>query len=160
MFAYHPSETGRELRESGKMDVWGKWKERKLFRWDQRKPIYVALFVVLVVFLATAAFKADPWVATALGAPMLAFAWVELTCYYYMFLMVPALLYEKRRSAGLWLLAACAASSAVGLKLNKGLWNEEVYTLCSLFFCVAFAAILVRFSPLYEKAHSAIRRSC
>ena len=59
-------------------------------------------FVTLLWFAVRGA---EPWVACALSATMIAVG-VELTCYYYSFLIVVALLYNKRKEAGAMLLAS------------------------------------------------------
>ncbi len=62
----------------------------------QRFPIYVLLAArVPGAALRCALRDAEPWVACALGAMMIAVG-VELTCYYYSFLFAVALLYHKR----------------------------------------------------------------
>jgi hypothetical protein len=62
----------------------------------------------------------DPWIATALSATLIAFG-VELTCYYYAFVIVVGLLYLKYHSAGTWLLGVTAFTQFIGWAPIQGM---------------------------------------
>ena len=91
--------------------------------------------------------RPEPWIAAALGALWIAFA-VELTSYYYAFILVPALLWTEKRVVGISLLALAAFSQLVSLGPLLGLptWRDEQYTLISLATLAVFAGILVAFN--------------
>jgi hypothetical protein len=62
----------------------------------------------------------DPWIATALSATLIAFG-VELTCYYYAFIIVVAVLFYKHESAGRWLLGVTAFTQFIGWAPIQGM---------------------------------------
>ena len=102
---------------------------------------------------------AEPWVACAMGAMMMAVG-VELTCYYYSFLFAVTLLYYKRQRGRA---RSCWASTAMtglidwsptrylpdvkpwmDLKLSQ--WLDEQYMMMSLATLAGFVWILYRFA--------------
>lgn len=139
VLAWRPAEVGRYLIEEGKDDPWGRWKEARLAAWQPVRPLAALLAAAALFLLGRAALRRpEPWIAAALGAMWIAFA-VELTSYYYAFLIVPALLWTEKRSAGIALLALAAFSQWVGLAPLPGMptWRDEQYTL------ISFATLLV-----------------
>jgi hypothetical protein len=100
----------------------------------------------------------EPWVALSLGTTFMAILF-ELTCYYYSFMFVVALLYEKRKDAGAILLAATAFTGFLDWAPTKYLpntppwdhlkistWLDEQYTWMSLGIVVAFVWIVYKFA--------------
>jgi len=147
VMAWRPSEVGRYLVDETAVDPWGRWKEARLAAWRQARPLAVLLAGAALVLLGRAARRRpEPWIAAALGALWIAFA-VELTSYYYAFLLVPALLWVEKRSAGIALLALAAFSQLVSLGPFLGMptWRDEQYTLISLATVLVFGGILVAF---------------
>jgi len=55
----------------------------------------------------------EPWVTVALSATVISFG-SELTCYYYAFLIIPALLYAVVPRAGEWMLWLTALTEFLG----------------------------------------------
>ena len=100
--------------------------------------------LVFLALLYRSVRRADPWLAVALSSFMIAVAF-ELTCYYYSFLLVSALLWHKRREVGVVLLAVTAATSFIDWAPTQFLvdtapwkylkfmptWLAEQYTLMS-----------------------------
>ena len=71
--------------------------------------------------------RADPWEAIALSTTFIAFG-VELTCYYYAFVLVVGLLYAKYEIAGRWLLAVTAFTTFIGMAPIQGIpaWLSKI----------------------------------
>ena len=109
-------------------------------------PGAVLLGVIALVGLAVAR-HADPWLAAALGVIVIPFA-VELTSYYYAFLIVPALFWACWRWSGPLLLALCAFTQFVSLAPLPGMstWRDEQYTWISLATLIVLSILLVRFA--------------
>jgi hypothetical protein len=146
--AYRPAEVGRYLAVDPSIDPWLRWKEARLAAWHQARPL-AALLAAAALFLVgrAASRRPEPWIAAALGTLWIAFA-VELTSYYYAFLIVPALLWSEKRGVGIALLALAAFSQWVGLGPALGMpgWRDEQYTLISLATILVFGGILVAFN--------------
>jgi len=73
-------------------------------------PIAGACYLVLI---GLAIRKVEPWVTVVLSATVISFG-SELTCYYYAFLIIPALLYAVVPRAGEWLLWLTALTQFLG----------------------------------------------
>lgn len=148
--AWRPTEVGRRLVDETAADPWLRWKEARLAAWRQVRPLSALLAGTALVLLGRAARRRpEPWVAAALAALWIAFA-VELTSYYYAFVLVPALLWVEKRSAGIALLALAAFSQLVSLgpllrMPGMPAWLDEQYTLTSLATILVFVGILVAF---------------
>jgi len=157
VMAYRPAEAGRLLITETGVDPWLRWKEARLAAWKQARPLAALLAVAALFLLGRAARRRpEPWIAAALGTLWIAFA-VELTSYYYAFLIVPALLWTEKRAAGIALLALAAFSQLVSLGPLLGLpaWLDEQYTLISLASVLVFAGLLAAFGqdpPMKQSA--------
>ncbi|HEX7499095.1 MAG TPA: discoidin domain-containing protein, partial [Polyangia bacterium] len=162
---YRPSEVGRLMRNDRLVDPWSRWKDARLKSFREAKPLYFGILICYLVLMGLAVKGSDPWEAIALSATFIAFG-VELTNYYYSFVIVVALLYAKREVVGRWLLAATAFTQFIGWAPIKGVPNwlgtilpasirnapalknfgmptelDEQYTLMSLATLIAFAMI-------------------
>jgi hypothetical protein len=104
------------------VDGWSRWKEARLKSFREARPLYFGIIICYLVLIGLAVRGVDPWVATALSATLIAFG-VELTCYYYAFLIVVALLYAKHEVAGRWLLAVTAFTQFIGWAPIQGIPN-------------------------------------
>lgn len=145
--AWRPAEVGRHLVDETAADPWLRWKEARLAAWRRVWPLGAAVAGAALLLLGRAARRRpEPWIAAALGALWIVFA-VELTSYYYAFLVVPALLWVEKRSAGIALLALAAFSQLVSLGPLLGMptWRDEQYTLISLATVLVSGGILVAF---------------
>lgn len=150
--AYRPSEAGRFLRTDKLTDPWKRWKDARLAGYKQARPLHYAIVLGFLVLIGLAVYRfPTPWMAAAFGSMFIAVG-VELTCYYYAFIIIPAMLWEKRRDVGWALLALTALSEIVsfgneiGLKWLPG-WLDEQYTLISAATLVAFGLVLWWFGP-------------
>jgi hypothetical protein len=145
---WRPGETGRHLVDETAADPWLRWKEARLAAWGQSWPLAALLAAAALAVLGRAARRRpEPWIAAALATLWIAFA-VELTSYYYAFVLVPALLWVEKRSVGIALLALAAFSQWVSLGSNLRIlgmpaWRDEQYTLISLATVLVFGGILV-----------------
>ena len=144
--AWRQAEVGRRLMTT-EADPWLRWKEARLAAWRRSWPL-AALVAAAALFLLGRAVRRqpEPWIAAALGTLWIAFA-VELTSYYYAFLIVPALLWIEKRWTGIALLALCAFSQCVSLGPFLGMptWRDEQHTLISFVTLLVFGGILVAF---------------
>jgi hypothetical protein len=143
-------EVGRYLVDETAADPWLRWKEARLAAWRQAWPLAALLAAAALVLLGRAVRRwPEPWIAVALATLWIAFA-VELTSYYYAFVLVSALLWVEKRSVGIALLVLAAFSQLVSLgpllKIpGMPTWRDEQYTLISLATVVVFWGILVAF---------------
>jgi hypothetical protein len=110
---YRPSEVGRLMRNDQLIDSWSRWKDARRKSFREAQPLYFAIVICYLVLMGLAVRRADPWEAIALSATFIAFG-VELTGYYYAFVIVVGLLYARSEVAGRWLLAATAFTSFIG----------------------------------------------
>ena len=151
--AYRPSEVGRRLIAESGTDPWLRWKEARLAAWHQARPLAALLAAAALFLLGRAALRRpEPWIAAALGTLWIAFA-VELTSYYYAFLLVTALLWTEKKAAGIALLILAAFSQLVSLGPFLGLptWRDEQYTLISLATLLVFGGILASFAASTDR---------
>jgi len=117
---YRPSEVGRLMRNDQLVDPWSRWKDARLKSFREARPLYFGIIICYLVLIGLAVRGVDPWVATALSATLIAFG-AELTCYYYAFLIVVALLYAKHEIAGRWLMAVTAFTQFIGWAPIQGM---------------------------------------
>jgi len=117
---YRPSEVGRLMVNDSLVDPWSRWKDARLKSFREARPLYVAIILCYLVLIGLAVRGAHPWMATALSATMIAFS-VELTGYYYSFIVVVGLLTYKRAVAAQWLLGVTAFTQFIGWAPIKGL---------------------------------------
>lgn len=147
VLSYRPSEVGRHLVDETDADPWLRWKEARLAAWHRMRPVAGLFAFAALVLLGWATLRRpEPWIAAALGALWIGFA-VELTSYYFAFLIVPALLWVEKRSAAVALLALAAFSQLVSLGPFLGMptWRDEQYTLISLATLLVCGGLLVAF---------------
>jgi hypothetical protein len=146
VLAYRPGEAGRDLKNDTLTDPWIKWKTARLDRWKEARPVYVIMVLAFAVLLGLAGRHVTPWVAAALGVTFIPIG-VELTCYYYAFIIAVALLYEKREEVGIYLLFLTAFTSFIAAAPFKGMakWLDEQYTTMSVATVAVFALIVWRF---------------
>ncbi len=144
--AYRPDEAGRSLRSDKYTDPWGPWKQARLRAFREARPLYVALVAAFLVLLGFAVRDKPPWMQAALGATFIAVG-VELTCYYYAFLLAVAVLYAEDEYVGRLLLLLTAFTQFVDARPLPGMpgWLDEQYTLMSVGTLVAFVIVLWRF---------------
>jgi hypothetical protein len=161
--AYAPSEAGRFMKNDRLDDPWGPWKIAKLQTFRERKVLFAIAALGFLTLLWFAVRGVEPWVACALSATLIAVG-VELTCYYYSFLIVVAMLYDKRKEAGAMLLAVTASTSFIDWAPTRFLpetgiwrwlkmptWLDEQYMWMGVMTLIGFAWILYRFGFVAEE---------
>jgi len=119
---YRPSEVGRLMRNDQLVDPWSGWKNARLKSFREARPLYIGIILLYLVLIGLAVRGVDPWVATALSATLIAFG-AELTCYYYSFIIVVALLYARHEVAGRWLMGVTAFTQFIGWAPIQGMPN-------------------------------------
>ena len=117
--AFRPSETGNRMHTSGLVDPWIRWKEARLRGFREAMPLYIAIVLCYLVLVGLAIQGLEPWAIAALSSTFILFG-AELTCYYYAFVILPALLYTKIPKAGEWLLWMTAVTQFIGIAPIKG----------------------------------------
>jgi hypothetical protein len=144
--AYRPSEAGRMMRTEA-TDPWVKWKQARLESFERAKPVYFLAVAAFLVLLGFAVRQAEPWSALALSATFIPFG-AELTCYYYSFLIIVALLCVKSERLASRLLLLTAFTQFAAWAPIKGMptWLDEQYTLMSVATLIAFIAIAWEFA--------------
>jgi hypothetical protein len=108
------------MRNDQLVDPWSRWKDARLKSFHEARPLFFGIIICYLVLIGLAVRGVDPWVATALSTTLIAFG-VELTCYYYAFIIVVALLYARHEVAGRWLLAVTAFTQFIGWAPIQGL---------------------------------------
>ncbi len=143
VLTWRPAEVGRHLNDARLIDPWSPWKQARLRAWHQVRPLALVLALALLAVVAIAARRADPWVALALGLAVVPAA-VELTSYYYAFIIGLALLVEQREPVGRWLLFLTAFTQFVAWAPLRGMshWTDEQYTLMSAATVATFTALV------------------
>lgn len=149
VMSYRPSTTGLHLVQKGATDPWAVWKQARLEKWDDSKPVFAlvcALFLVLLYF-AVAGGGAEPWLGAALGFGMIAVG-AELTCYYYCFFVGLVLAFHKRMEVGILILLMSAGWLFIERAPFPAMsqWDDEQYVAMSVFSLVVYAVILWGFS--------------
>jgi hypothetical protein len=148
------------LRTDRLEDPWKDWKDARLRTYHQRKWFYVVGVLGFAALLYGAVRKRTPWEAAALSGILIA-AIPELTCYYYSFLIVMALLWSRRAEAGMALLAITAGTGFADMAPTQYLpsqglfwsrinhlmptWLAEQYTLMSAITLAGLVYILYEF---------------
>ena len=154
---YKEKEAGRFLRTDRLEDPWKDWKDARLRTFHHRKWFYIAGILGFLALLYHAVRGMTAWEATALSSMMIAVV-PELTCYYYSFLIVMALLWHTRKEVGLALLAVTAATGFIDWAptqflprvfplnyLQMPTWLDEQYTWMSVATLLGIGYILYHF---------------
>jgi len=161
--SYRETEAGRYLQTNRLEDPWKDWKDARLRTFARRRWFYLLGVVAFAALVYRAVRGAELWEAVALSAVLIAVV-PELTSYYYAFLVVPALLWTRRREAGLALLAVTAATGFIDwaptqylprrfpwTHLQMPTWLDEQYTAMAAVTLAGFAYILARFGSNARK---------
>jgi hypothetical protein len=146
--AYRPSEAGHMLRNDSYTDPWIKWKQARLRGFSDARPIYYLISLAFLGLLFLAIKERPPWQAAALGVMFIPFG-VELTCYYYAFIIAVALLHAEDERVGRLLLLLTTFTGVVDwAPAGMPTWLDEKYTLMSVGTLVVFILIAWDFGPL------------
>ncbi len=154
--SFRPTEIGRRLHSESAPEPWARWKEARLAAWDRSSALALGIALAALTLVATGAIRhRELWIGAALGAAFIPFA-VELTSYYFAFLLVPALLWTVRREVGVGLLLLNVFGLFVSLAPFAGMptWRDEQYTLISGATLVALVLVFLSFArsrPLFHE---------
>ena len=145
--AYRPSEVGRYYRDASLLDPWSRWKTARLEAQHEARWLQYGAVLAFLGLLAFAVRGREPWVASALGALFIPFG-VELTCYYYAFLMAVALLHADRPWVGVVLLICTALTGFLAWAPLPYMssWFDEQFTFMSIVTLAAFVFIAWRYA--------------
>jgi len=106
---------------------WDTWTAARHRVFERRQILYWALVATFVVLLALIVERRDDWVALVFGALLIPVA-TELTCYYYAFLALFALLWVKAEWVGVSLCAVTALTLIVPAALTS---DDDIFTSLS-----------------------------
>jgi hypothetical protein len=148
--SYRPDTTGTWLRDGAAIDAWATWKQVRLEKFHQARPLFFLLLLALaaLIYFAVRQTGGELWVSAALGTGYIV-AGAELTCYYYCFFVGMAALHEKRREVGLILMVMLATTQIINSAAMPGLsgWLDQQYTtmtIAALAACVAVWFVFTR----------------
>jgi hypothetical protein len=156
--AYRPTESGRWIYNDRAIDPWGKWKQARLNGYKEAKPIYFLIVLAYLGLIAVASRGRPLWQTVALSSTFIAVG-VELTCYYYAFIIAVALLTAEDERVGRLLLLLTAYTGFIDWRPEPHMPDgfDEKYTFMSIGTLIIFALILWDFGlgPLLEARRAA-----
>lgn len=141
LVSYRPHGTARALAEAEGLRpsaLWPRFAQERHRARDAARPL-LWLGQALALLAIGLAARRELWRATVLSSVAVP-AFFELTCYYYVLVVVWATLAERRATAG-YLLAGCAASLALAILVAPRVGFDELYVAQSALL-VALAAAL------------------
>ena len=139
-------ESGRSkyVRDMSATDPYAGWKRMRLERLERARPVFwLIVAATFAGFAAVVGRIRRAWIAECLG-PLWIVVLLQLTCYYYAFLVLAAPLTRARRSLEIPFLALAALSQ---LGWAAFWWNDDRYVALSvlaLAFCYAAVAAFAR----------------
>ncbi|MDD9967770.1 MAG: hypothetical protein OXR73_16160, partial [Myxococcales bacterium] len=125
-----------QMRNPKLHDPFQGWKDARKHYYEARQPILLLLIALFVVMLARACTREDDWAAACLGVGLMPIA-MELTCYYYGFLLLYGLMWERRKLPGI--LAVALAAVTYPLSLLE--WNDDRFAAMSLATVIVVVAV-------------------
>jgi hypothetical protein len=155
VLAYRPSQVARLVHDEGLRDPFSPWMELRRQAAHHMRPWHLGLALAAIVCFGLVASSLSAWAGAALCAGLAAFG-PPLGCYYYVFLVIVALLYAERPAIGAILLAFCAASQYLAWAPFDLLptWYDELYFVLSvlLLFALPTVAVLMRKTGVFPRA--------
>lgn len=143
VLSYRPDTTVRALRVASEGDdarLWPRFKEERRAALHQLRPVLVVVGLLLLGALVMAS-RLELWRVTVLSLVLVP-AFLQLTCYYYVFLIAWATLAERRPAIGAVLLGLCALLLELAFVLFSRLGTDETYVTMSAVTLVAMGAML------------------
>ncbi|HEU4725875.1 MAG TPA: discoidin domain-containing protein [Candidatus Eisenbacteria bacterium] len=118
---------------------------KQAFRGIFGQPLFLALVVAYLALLMWGLRREmEWWVLAAFGFGVITIS-MELTCYYFSFVMIAALLWEKRPAIGVWLLVLATATQAIE-------FATYYYDMRYLLESVAVVAFVIWVTWLYGRS--------
>ena len=152
LFAWDEDNIGRRARDGSLVDPWSFWKEKRREVFANRRPLYWAVAIGFVVLLAVSSRRLEDWAVTA-ASTILIVVLLELTCYYFGFVVLLAPLALSRMRYVVVLIGMAVATQFLPLHVS---WNDEQFTAASLLVLGAMSFLLLDqlFDPLVEERDS------
>jgi Glycosyltransferase family 87 len=142
LLSYTQAGRAEFTRDKSQLDEFGKWADAHSAALAKRRPLYLSLnaFFLIVFFMTVRRIK-TLWIAMGLSA-ILVVTIPTLTCYYYSFLIVSALLSKASRSTEWLTLLAGGVSPLLVLWPRVSYQWDDRFTTQSIVF-LGFALILL-----------------
>ena len=139
-------------RDEKLMDPFINWKQARRDRFEKLKPVFYAIVAAVAVALAFVLRRVKSlWIALCLSVVMVA-SLVELTCYYYSFFILAALLSRLRRDFEHAALVVAGTSQLLVNIPKISYYYDDRYTVQSVLFFVYAVGIVVAFWPTAKAA--------
>lgn len=138
LLAYRPTSTVRELRKRDRFELWPRFQQARRHAAAQTRPALLVAGLLALGLIAQAA-RRELWRAAAVSL-LLVPVLLQLTCYYYVCVILWATLAEQRPGIGAGLLGMCAASIALMLGLFPRVGMDEGYVALSLLMMLSLGA--------------------
>jgi hypothetical protein len=139
IISWDPAHVGRKTKKSNLDDPWKEWKRHRSENLSNRKPLHIALLAGLFGMLMYIGRRRTDWEITALSGLMVISA-VELTCYYFTFVILMAPFAFKRGWYAVVLGLMPVLSQVIYLLPT---WNDERYVNLSFLIFIALSLIVV-----------------
>ncbi|MBN1204378.1 MAG: hypothetical protein JXB05_05595 [Myxococcaceae bacterium] len=128
-------------------DPFAKWRELRRQQLSERQPLALGLGALMLAATGVAAWRRRSlWVAMSLGA-VLAASLLQLTNYYYSFLLVPCLLAAASRSVERVAFMASAASAFLVLWPKASYYYDDRYVAQTVIFLLPLGALVAALWP-------------
>jgi hypothetical protein len=143
LLSFSPEGRAEHTREPDALDEFGKWAEMRQETFQRRRTSFLAINAFLIgVFVLVVRKIKTLWVAMALSAVLLV-SIPTLTCYYYTFFLVPALLCKaSATTARMSLLALGIGGLLVVWGRVSYQWDDRFTTQSVVYLCFAFALLV------------------
>ncbi|MEE2787155.1 MAG: hypothetical protein VX589_07425, partial [Myxococcota bacterium] len=139
LISYHPSYIARKARDNSKKDPFKKWKDMRRKLKKDRLWLHALLLLSFIGMLGYIGRRMHDWEVTALSTVFIVGIF-ELTCYYYSFLLLMALVAARRASYAIAMIAMVVGGQII--RLTHG-WYDEQYTWETLLVVLAQIFIMV-----------------
>jgi hypothetical protein len=143
LLSFTPAGRAELTRDKKLLDEFGKWAEVHRVALAKRRPMYLSLnaFFALVFVMTVRRIK-SLWIAMALSVLLLVTI-PTLTCYYYSFFIIPALLARASRETGWLFLGAGTVSPLLVLWPRVSYqWDDRYTTQSVVFLALALITVL------------------
>lgn len=136
----------RFLRDDNLDDPFKGWKENRLQRFAERKPLFLLIVAGVFAWMVWALRRTKAlWIGLALSLPLV-ISLTNLTCYYYSMFMVAAGLVAVRPALGPVLLVAAGISSLMLNTPSGYYWVDDRFTAQAWLFYILGLMLLYAYS--------------
>jgi hypothetical protein len=143
LLSYTPEGRAEVTRQPNALDEFGKWGQMHIETLQKRRPSYIAINLFLfAVFVVVVRKVKTLWIAMGLSTIFLV-SLPTLTCYYYSFFLVAALLSKaSATTARLGLLAVGLSAFLVEWGRLSYQWDDRFTTQSLIYLCFAFMLLV------------------